>query len=332
MNTSQDLTDEARDLSESRDRTMQNLPWIFSGLIFLFVCIKILLASRLDTSTALGIARATNPLDPLPGILITFIPAASVGVGTIAVYMVNNVSGAISIFRHWLVYFALVGLLSVVQDWKSTLFQLAIPLLFGASWLIGKLAQHNAAKHGITLAGDSMFAKTAQLTGYPKATDRVLVELIDEIKAVDERLDAEEDSSERRKLRNKRSSLIERYDSRLRSIDSAHARPIEYVAVTVVGILVFSSSATLFTTDPWIPVEQVTLSNKTTLVGYVVGSGDKWTDILQESDRQIKTIKSDDIASRTVCLVEKSGDTKRNVRTIWGVRLNKANYPVCRKQ
>jgi hypothetical protein len=64
---------------------------------------------------------------------------------------------------------------------------------------------------------------------------------------------------------------------------------------------VFALMAQLAVGQPWFPPETVVLSDGSSFLGYVVAEDARWTTVLQESDRHLRRLPADLIATRTIC-------------------------------
>jgi hypothetical protein len=57
--------------------------------------------------------------------------------------------------------------------------------------------------------------------------------------------------------------------------------------------------------QPWLPAESITLTSGGSLVGYIIAEDDDWVTVLTDQSRQVRYYHPDQIATRTVCQLEK---------------------------
>jgi hypothetical protein len=57
--------------------------------------------------------------------------------------------------------------------------------------------------------------------------------------------------------------------------------------------------------QPWLPAESITLTSGGSLIGYIIAEDDDWVTVLTDQSRQVRYFHPDQIATRTVCQLEK---------------------------
>jgi hypothetical protein len=73
----------------------------------------------------------------------------------------------------------------------------------------------------------------------------------------------------------------------------------------------------LTVSEVWLPPEEILLEGGTDTVGYVLSVEPEWTTILEEADRSILLVPSEDVISRKVCNLESQSEAP----TIWQASL-----------
>lgn len=107
----------------------------------------------------------------------------------------------------------------------------------------------------------------------------------------------------------------------LRESTAAHHTPLA-VGLAVFGLLGWFWVATRDT--PWIPVERITQSTSSPVVGYIIDGEGEWFTVMLEDDRRVVNILSTQITQRQPC---SRGDERTPlVRLVWP---DAAVYPDC---
>ncbi|GIF95838.1 hypothetical protein [Catellatospora citrea] len=106
----------------------------------------------------------------------------------------------------------------------------------------------------------------------------------------------------------------------LRESNSAHTALV--VGLAVFGLLGWLWVATRDT--PWIPVERITQSTSSPIVGYILDEDGAWFTVMLENDRRVVNIPSAQISQREPC---SRGDERTPlVMLVWP---KAAHYPEC---
>jgi hypothetical protein len=78
---------------------------------------------------------------------------------------------------------------------------------------------------------------------------------------------------------------------------------------------------------PWLPAEQIGLTNRATMVGYVAAQSDSQLTILIDSGRNITTVSMTDVRYRRLCQISKpAGGNTLIARLFWG---HDSTTPLC---
>ena len=95
----------------------------------------------------------------------------------------------------------------------------------------------------------------------------------------------------------------------------------------IVGLgVTFIFAASIFSPQPWLPLEKLTAAGRTS-VGYVLGEDGKWTKMLEDDTRLIKTFESDSIADRQFCAKSNSGRGRTIIELL--AKEDPAEYEKC---
>jgi hypothetical protein len=101
--------------------------------------------------------------------------------------------------------------------------------------------------------------------------------------------------------------LIRRYDPKT-GVGSAQ-RKLMRVALALICAALFSLMAS---PQPWVPPEQLVLTNGTIRTGYVIGDQGDSKVVLWRKDRKINVVRNDDLKSRSICQTQKPYPTALN--------------------
>ncbi len=88
------------------------------------------------------------------------------------------------------------------------------------------------------------------------------------------------------------------------------------IALSVAATVVVTWLLVSFSGVPWLPPERIK-TESSTIVGYVLSDGAQWTSVLTEYDRRVLLVRTEDIASRTPCRLNRRDDRSLMARAFW---------------
>jgi ABC-type multidrug transport system fused ATPase/permease subunit len=329
-----DLLVEAERVASTRSWLLSNLPWLFTGALFVFILVKVLLIARNDPPSALAIINQAGPLEVSGGVILLGLPLLASGLVVVVVSLAQGESVAHGeTVRLWWVYTILVLFLSFIINWPTVILLVWFPVYF---FVLSPLWKRRRKKKRSSSAADGDASEVAEPTraaDLPEPPDAVLRTLLAEIVRLEREIESlgsrDVDLTHLQQLRTTRDQLAQSYAERRTAILTKVRRPIEGVLL-VLALIVFSQAAVAtLNGTPWLPPERLTVSSGRPLVGYVLAEDQEWTSVLVDSDRSIRRIPSRTVTARHICSLP---DTPRAITSIWdaiGGTPRQARYSKC---
>lgn len=319
-----DLVEEARRTAESRERAFANLPWVVSAGTFAFVVLKVLLISRGDPSTALGLVRSVGPVEVVSGALVLGLSFIGASVANIAAHFARSPElTTAERARLWSLYAFTAFALSWVVSWVVTLLFAAYGVYYALD--AAKDRRYRAQQSGSP--SESQWLERAPL-------DTVLRRLWHEYRTLQQQvlpieggpLDLQEVQHRRKRQR----EIIRTYNRRVEEIRKSQRRPFDAIALGLAFTTLSPLIAGALTDDPWLPAEEVTLVGAGgPVVGYVAAIDGDWSMLIAESDRRLIYVKTRNVRERTVCRLKGRQDSPATVYELLGVRHPEPQYELC---
>lgn len=320
-----DLLEEARRAAESRERTLANLPLVVSAGTFAFVVLKVLLISRGDPSTALGLVRSVGPVEVVSGALVLGLSFIGASVANMAAYLARSSElTAAERTRLWTLYAITAFVLSWVVSWFLT----SVFAAYGIYYAV------EAAKSRKRRTSHSKEKSPSQwLESAPR--DTVLRALWHEYRTLQQGVLSIEggplDLTEVQRRRSRQGDIIRAYNRRVDDIRKGQRRPFDAIALGLALTTLTPLVTAALTDDPWLPAEEVALAGiDEPIVAYLAAIDGDWSMLLVEADRRLMYVKTRDVHERTVCRLKGRGDSPATLYELLGLRQAEPQYEACR--
>jgi hypothetical protein len=314
-----DLLAEIERQAATRRWFLANLPWLFTGALFLLVVVKLLLIARNNPTTAYAIVTQSGPLDAAGGVILQSLPFLTVGL-TFVVLTAAQTEAFANQFgperrRIWWLYGILLFVLSFIASWVSIVLLLWYPLALFVLWPRFRRWRQRQKGRDDDLAHVGSGAQPAESEEPPDAILRALYrEVIEVDREIQAAGAAPVDLDNLGRLRVRREQLVLSFDERRAAIVSKARRPLEALLLVLAVLIVGQTAFTTLNGTPWLPAERIRVSQQRAFTGFVLSVDDQWTSVLVNSDRSVRRIKSSAVSSREVC---SASETKGSRSTIW---------------
>ncbi|WP_433540716.1 hypothetical protein ACQP10_01170 [Streptosporangium sandarakinum] len=327
----------------SRERFVQSIPWIVSGMLFLIILIRILIIARLDMQTALAVIQQIGPIELAPGMLISLLPTLGatvsiIGARIVHINDVNNLSRR-EIVTNWSFYCIIVIVFSFIQIWVVTLLQIIMPVVM---IMVYKIIDRNSARpkkaskfnvlHWAKKNNGRGRSEDSRETKYPDPEDSILHGYVIELEEVDGKIKnatvGPVNLDELGALRKERERIVNNYIERMDAISRPWKSSVDTAIMGLIAYFILSNLTVFLRDAPWMPSEKVEISKIGVVAGYVIKSDESWTTILTLG-RSIRTVKTDDVVRREICRDPNSQGRASGMHTIFGTKMNSPNYPPC---
>ena len=199
--------------------------------------------------------------------------------------------------------------LSFVLPWLTLLFLIAFPIFSLFLWKSERNQPTSVPPVSVEVF----------LTLSPEDTElRRLVGVIRSLKEQIENPDPRPTDPELERLQATYMESFHQYNERAQIIRNESVLRLDALAIilivtTLTPVLQFALNDT-----PWLPAEVVSTTKGSKVIGYVLSTNDGWTTVLSERDRLVLSIRSENVASRSICAVSEGTNGRATIYQHWG--------------
>lgn len=324
-----------------------NLVLVATLTLFLLMLMKVIRVANLNLPTAYAILSTTGPVNVALGALTLTLPLILIGilslsfalgprsskVGRAAAFLVAGLTVAISTFlTPFYVPLLLMSLIAANYIIMRT-----------AGVIVPRLSERNAKRSGTLEHALKQFQ--AQQNEFMAHQDEALALLRqplssspgteesaqESIKGVEERLAIAQERLEDLKRHDKESKdLLTEIERRL-EIKRNETRELEQLTLLGVtaGAVLPILLTILLSSSLWLPAEQYTMTDGSSLVGYTLASDGEWHSVLLEKGRTVLHLKPVSIKERNICSVKAAADSHRPLADYLLRKTAGPRYPSC---